>query len=458
MQKGGVGARVRHGPFYFLAVLHPPPSPELHDELGEYAFTLNDLYKLAPKIPGLPLMVEHAGIVEAVESTKGGRGQLADRDAIYGKLHDLGESDATKSPVGRLISGEVVQPSGALYAIFQINEGLEWVAWLVRNGFLTGVSLTTLETTHGMRPYEVSLTRRPARPHCYIVFHSTELDKVQGYMRRVHNGSMRDLSATLTRPYRIMAASESAMETEKAAAAAPDVTGEMLLKAIQSHPESSNQELLMAGFELMTKRANENKEKMATELAAAQKAVEEANAARKIAEQRAAVNTTMMQSQLRAYRTTIPEGMPFDDALGKLRHPHLSSAHACVPPLTCFAAAEKGFSSDNVEDVRAAYGQAIMCASYSGFIENKKKRTSDEQATREKDEFTEDPLHTRMKALNELLSGASETATGTMLKASAAERPKPTTAGSSISLNPMDERVAAGMKLGLAFDAFKPLE
>lgn len=109
------------GPFFFFGIIHPPPSPELTNQLPEgYAFTLSELYKLAPKIQGVPVQVEHAGIHEAIDSTTAPDGQLAAREAVIAKLHDLGDSDATKSPVGTVLKAEVIQPSGALYALFQV--------------------------------------------------------------------------------------------------------------------------------------------------------------------------------------------------------------------------------------------------------------------------------------------------------------------------------------------------
>lgn len=439
MEQRSLG-RVRHGPYYFLAILHPPPSPELHTALGEYAFTLNELYKLAPKIRGLPLMVEHAGIVEAVDSTKGPSGQLADRNTVFAKLHDLGESDATHSPVGSIISAEVVQPSGALYAIFQINAGLEWIAWLVRNGFLTGVSLTTLETTAGIRPYEVSLTQEPARPHCYIVFHSTSLDKVRGYMGRVHTGGIRDHSSTLRKPYRIMAASATAMEVEKKEAAAPAkpvVTGEALLAAINAHPEVAQRELLMAGMDMMTKRAAEAEAKTKKEIEDAKAEIAKANAEKEAAEKRGKINAAMMESSLRALRSTVPEGVPFDEDLARC-----------------------GLTSDKVEDVRAAYGQVLVTASYAGMMRNR-KRDATEEATREKYEAeAEDPIHARMAAINNLLGGrtveTTTTATAPLLTASAASAGAGAAAAAPAPA--VDAATAAQMKLAAGLATFAPLE
>jgi hypothetical protein len=289
-----------HGPTYFLAVLHPPPSPQLKAALGDYAFTLSELFKVAPQIAGLPVMVEHAGIHDAIDSTMGPQGQLASRNEVIARLHDLGESDATKSVVGQVLSAEIVETSGALYAIFQINKGLDWVAWLVRNGFLTGVSLTTLETTHNIRPYEVSLTKDPARPHCFIQYHSNDLDKVRSYMRRVHNGSMRDLSSTLQKPYRVMAASAAAMQVDTPVSPASSITGEALMAAINAHPDVSQRTLLLASIDQMTARALESQKQTADTLAQ----LEKLEAERISAEKRGKVNMTMMESSLRAHRAT----------------------------------------------------------------------------------------------------------------------------------------------------------
>jgi len=110
------------GPAYFCGIIHPPPSPELNRQLpAGYPLSLEQLYSLAPELPGAPILVEHAGIHDAVDSTTASNGQLAPREAVIAELHDLGESDATKSPVGTVLEAHVIEPSGALYVVFEVS-------------------------------------------------------------------------------------------------------------------------------------------------------------------------------------------------------------------------------------------------------------------------------------------------------------------------------------------------
>lgn len=205
------------------------------------------------------------------------------------------------------------------------------MAWLIRNGFLTGLSLTTLETTAGIRPYEISLTKEPARPHCYIVFHSTELEKVQGYMGRLKNGDVRDYSSTLRRPYRIMAASAEKMEIEAPVEKSADdmdveVTGERILDAIGKHPDESMRKLLMASIDKMTQRATDEKKRADD----AEMARKEAEARAEEAKKSGKLNAAMLESSLMAVRREIPADVPYDEEL-----------------------ARRALISDNIDDVRA---------------------------------------------------------------------------------------------------------
>lgn len=442
------------GPWFFLGIVHPPPTPELHKQLPEgYPFTLAELYKLEPKIPGVTVQVEHAGIHDALDSTTGPDGQLATRETVIAKLHDLGESDATNSPVGKVTYAKVVQPSGALYVILEISQGLEWVSWLVRNGFLTGLSLTTLETSHGIRPYEVSLTKEPARPHCYIVFHSTDEEKVRAYLGRVQQGDVRDYSAILRRPYRIMAASAEKMEVETpapAAAEAPmEVTAERIMEAIGKHPEESHRKLLMASIEKMTQKALEEKKKAEEAEAARVAAVAKAEAATKTGK----LNAAMLESSLLAVRRDLPAEIPYNDEL-----------------------AHRALTSDNIDDVRAGYGQLLITASMRSMLERRdsvvessspRKRRNDGQLNREdaEEEMAEtdkaaavapeetDRIHTQMKTLNSLLVTASA---DKMPKAAAA--PAAAAATSSIPLAADTAEAVSNLKLATALQAFEPLE
>lgn len=147
------------------------------------------------------------------------QGHLATRDRIIAELHDLGESDATKSPVGTIVDARVIEPEGGLYVIAQISEGLTGLAHLVRSGFMTGLSLSTVENHTGLVPVEVSLTSDPARPHSYIVHSSSSYERAQDYLRGIETGTLRDYSASLTKPTRVMAASKQQMEVETPAEA-----------------------------------------------------------------------------------------------------------------------------------------------------------------------------------------------------------------------------------------------
>jgi len=173
----------------------------------------------------------------------------------------LGRSDATKSPVGTVVEARLIEPNGGLYVIAEMNASLDGVSSLVRSGFMTGLSLSTVTTDDGLVPVEVSLTKEPARPHSYIVFSSSERGRVTDYLRRIEQGTMRDHSGSLKRPTRIMAASAEQMAVETAAPVAEQketpakLTAEDLLTAVQSIPDSAARDLVLASLDRMGKTA-----------------------------------------------------------------------------------------------------------------------------------------------------------------------------------------------------------
>ena len=156
--------------------------------------------------------------------------------------------------------------------IAEMNASLDGVSSLVRSGFMTGLSLSTVTTDGGLVPVEVSLTKEPARPHSYIVFSSSERGRVTDYLRRIEQGTMRDHSGSLKRPTRIMAASAEQMAVETAAPVAEQketvaccfaeqketpakLTAEDLLTAVQSIPDSAARDLVLASLDRMGKTA-----------------------------------------------------------------------------------------------------------------------------------------------------------------------------------------------------------
>ena len=195
------------------------------------------------------------------------QGQLASRDRIISELHDLGRSDATKSPVGTVVEARLVEPSGGLYVIAEVNANLAGGSDLVRNGFMTGLSLSTVTTDDGLVPVEVSLTKEPARPHSYIVFSSSERGRVVDYLRRIEHGTLRDHSGNLNRPTRIMAASAEKMAVEAAAPPAsgqqetPKLSAQDLLTAVNSIPDSAARDLVLASLDRMGKTAQAKEDK-----------------------------------------------------------------------------------------------------------------------------------------------------------------------------------------------------
>jgi len=316
------------------------------------------------------------------------------------------------------------------------------VVWLVRNGFLAGLSLTTLVTTSRMRPYEVSLTREPARPHCYILYSSAELDKVRSYMRKIQTGDIHDYSATLRRPYRIMAASATQMEMDlKSAADTPaeppapaakpelDLSGESIMAAISAHPDVAQRELLMASIDMMTKRATEQKERADAEAAQVVELQKQVEASEKSGR----LNTAFLGSTLKQFRSDLPDDV----------------ADALDPELQ-----EQAMTTTDPDVVRAAWSQHMITASMTKMLQRKaaleqpsndRKRKAEEPA-RESDKVR-DTTHERMAAINQLITGSAST----MPTAT------PATSGSTAKLTPEEMRTAASMKLAAAFDSFRPL-
>ena len=300
-----------------------------------------------------------------------------------------------------------------------------------------------------MRPYEVSLTREPARPHCYILYSSAELDKVQSYLGKIQTGDIRDHSATLRRPYRIMAASATQMEVEAAptapaAAPAPeapaasekDMSAEAIYAAIGEHPDPAKRGLLMASIDMMVKRAAEANDKAVeaskkAEAEAARVAALEAQVA--ASEKSGRLNTAFLGSTLKQYRSDLPEHL--EDALD--------------PDLE-----KQAMTTTDPDVVRAAWSQHMITASMAKMLA---RQAAAEEPSSDRKRKAEEPArsadvdatHERMKAINSLITGSAST-----MPPPAAT---PTTAGSDHRLTEEDLRTAGAMKLAAAFSSFRPM-
>lgn len=409
-------------PTYFVCVAHGPPGPALVQEIKKrglppnYALSLNDLYKLQHTLPGAAVTVEHAGIQEAVDSVKSKYNRIGGfrldqfRDLLYTRLHDLGESDATKSVVGKVIAASVIQPSGALYALFRVDAGLKEVAWLIRNGFLVGVSITT-EPYAPSIVYELSLTQDPARPHCFVVYSTADLTKAQHYMGKLINHTIEDLSSTLGAPTRVMAASATAAKevpTPKEEESTTEEPVDSLIAYVSTLPKEG-QELIIASLQSAQERVKKSEEMTA---AAEKKAAE----MEKLAKQNR-TNSAMLSSALATHRRSIPKEIEYDAELDV-----------------------EAIKSDNPDVVRAAWNQTLITASLArgqDHLRGEKRKNDDEEHAVSDNK---DDTRTRMAALTELV------------KASRGAAPK--NGGGPLTQDEM--RTVAHMKLATVLDAFEP--
>lgn len=203
---------------YFVALVSPATHAKALEDLDpEWRLSEEKHARLARQLGNLPLQVEHKGVFAAVDRLQGRNAQVT-RDSVVKELTAISEHDATKSIIGRTIRGWT-KPGSGLYITAYISDRFESVSFLVHRGILGSVSLTTpWDHSEG---WEVSLTNEPARPHCHILRTSTNLEVINQYLADLDAGNIRDDSADLTKPVRVMAASKTAMAASQEAAAAP---------------------------------------------------------------------------------------------------------------------------------------------------------------------------------------------------------------------------------------------
>lgn len=260
---------------------------------------------MAPLMWKVPVTLNHNGIKEAI--TRGYDSEtnvlVPTQSTVTKHLEKLATTDHKYAIVGSVIDYFEAK-GGGFYAIFTVNIGLDAISWLITRGHIYGVSLTSIypkEWDGHLVPYELTLCRRPKRPHCFIVAASRDLLPVAEYKRRLQTGVIRDRSGVLKRPDAIrmmastadvpadappqppqLASADAPTETSSAPEDPMDVVG----KILDEMPEDKSA-VLTTGYLNMKRDIDKGK-------AEAAKARAEADAARKeAAELRAAKDAAL---------------------------------------------------------------------------------------------------------------------------------------------------------------------
>jgi len=421
---------------YYAGIVHPPPGHPGLDYLPDgYSLDAAELFRVAARMTNITIQVEHEGIMDAVDRASSRTGEFPNRNAVITELHDLGQSHAIATPVGRVVKAMVIEPSGALYAIIKIHEGYKWLGWLIQNGFLLGLSLTSLESPDkGVYPFELSLVETPARPHSYIVYASMELPKVEQYIRDLELQIKRDHSADLPVPYRLIMASkaeaekiqlEAPKDAEKAAVPSTEPTStpgfdtQAFVNAVTS-VNGVNGDLIMAGFQMLQQRAESLVNERDTQLA-------RANAA----EQRGKVNSAFLTTQLEQHRK----------AYNSADVPYVMSVE------------ENAITTENADEVRAAWQQSLVQASM-GRMKSQQIAAATQRDMQDTPESSNElkrkaEVSEKMSKIGDLIM-ASNTRLPKEMRDDASTPSKPAT--------PDEQRVIAAMRIKQGFDKFGPLD
>lgn len=148
---------------YFVCVVCPPDHVALPHG---YGLTTPERNKLAARMCGIPITVQHANI-----------------HAVAAKLTDAQVAcpsfiNNTVDSAGHVVSAWV-DAEGGMWAVFEIDNDLTLTLDLIDKGHLGAVSLTHLESS--AMPIELSLCSAPARPGATIKMKTAELKDALAY-------------------------------------------------------------------------------------------------------------------------------------------------------------------------------------------------------------------------------------------------------------------------------------
>lgn len=144
---------------------------------------------------------------------------------MLNQIFETAKIDPAADVVGQVVDMFTV-PGGATYAVLFVPDAFSDIVWLVSEGGLRSLSLT-----HGnsldmcddsVVPYEVTICKQPARPHCNVCYVSSEQSALGPweYKRRLIDGTIVDTSWWDPHLDYVMAASAKAVG-ELAGATAP---------------------------------------------------------------------------------------------------------------------------------------------------------------------------------------------------------------------------------------------
>jgi len=154
-------------------------------EPAGYGLSDSDRRQLSGQLRGLPISVQHAGVVNAV-SVAG---------AMPAGLSGAGMR-AALAHAGVVRHGwYCARDRASLWIIFEVFDEYELVLWLLKHGHLQGLSLSHVEGSGATpRAVEVALCSVPARPCCFVRHVCATFEEAFHYKAAVNNGEYSSLA------------------------------------------------------------------------------------------------------------------------------------------------------------------------------------------------------------------------------------------------------------------------
>ena len=146
-----------------------------------YELTVSERRQLVGQLRGLPISVQHAGVVSAVSLADGFPSGL-NRSTMRVALAHAG-----------VVRYGWLCDSFSLWVIFEIFDDFELVLWLLRGGHLQGLSLSHVVSDDGVRAVEVALCSVPARPCCFVRHMCSTFQEAFQYKALVDRGKYSSL-------------------------------------------------------------------------------------------------------------------------------------------------------------------------------------------------------------------------------------------------------------------------
>lgn len=357
---------------------------------------------------------------------------------IREELLALSSRDVRYSVIGQVVDA-YEGGNGSFYATIQVDaKYAAAIRFLVEQGLLRGLSLTSMETpriTDMVMPYELSVCYSPLRPECYIEVVASTLRAIDKYKRAVLRSSSRG-------PFKMADADAPKLQTAAAEAAQPAAPA-TLKDIVNGLPEDQRRmivERMGELYDVATKADGELNELRLT-LAAKEKELAEAQSS--TADM--SVQAEILKGQIEDLQRNI--GGKFSEVY------HLETAGTTLA---------KFASSTNPETADfARFAKRLICASNDALMEMRSKMAKQETTTPAPEPASRPdakrPLPDALKSYSELLEGVKvdqpprSCAAEVAPSAAAAAAPVLTTAGAGVA-GSAEEEVDALARLSAMFE------